>query len=47
MKEIKIVLLGKTGQIGSVLGKKLKKNTIDQEKSKNLKLGKKLKKPKL
>ena len=26
MKKIKIVLLGKTGQIGSVLGKKLKKN---------------------
>ena len=28
MKEIKIVLLGKTGQIGSVLGKKLKKNNF-------------------
>ena len=28
MKEIKIVLLGKTGQIGSVLGKKLKKEEV-------------------
>ena len=28
MKKIKIVLLGKTGQIGSVLGKKLKKNNF-------------------